>query len=80
MKKIITAAIAALICASNFTAYAAADAVTSGTGRDDVRIALGSPSERSANGTKEVFTLSDGSDAIIIYNEWGYVAHGYIVR
>ena len=86
MKKIITmAALAAVALSMAVTARAAVteSAVTgiqTGTGRSDIHIALGAPSEQSVNGMKERFALTDGGSAVLIYNEWGYLAHGYIVK
>ena len=84
-KRIITAALAAAMLAAAPTALAAvtetavAD-IKTGSGRSDIHAVLGTPAEQSANGIKERFDLSSGGSAVLIYNEWGYLSRGYIVR
>ena len=54
-------------------------AVGIGAWREDVYGAMGEPESAAANGSKETYTLDDGSTIIVHYGENGTVERGYII-
>ena len=50
-----------------------------GAEREDVYGAMGEPESAAANGSKETYSLDDGSTVIVHYGEDGTVERGYII-
>lgn len=85
MKRKIFAALLIAALTAPAAAYAAPvsegefAALPLGTSKSDVHASLGNPETASVNGVKEVYRLTDGGKAVLIYSG-GHTYFGFIVH